>query len=100
MGVLSLEHALVHVIKYRKHNHPFEKKMLEIASQKNPFKRSELSKKDALEFFAKKGDNFKIEIISELDESEAAISIYDEGDFTDLCLGPHIPDTSKIKFVI
>jgi threonyl-tRNA synthetase len=76
-----------------------EKKMLEIAAKKNPFKRSELSKKDALDFFTKKGDNFKIEIISELNEAEAAISIYDEGDFTDLCLGPHIPDTSKIKFV-
>jgi len=76
-----------------------EKKMLEIAAQKNTFKRSELSKKDALDFFSKKGDNFKLEIISELDEAEAAISIYDEGDFTDLCLGPHIPDTSRIKFV-
>jgi threonyl-tRNA synthetase len=76
-----------------------EKKMLEIAAQKNSFKRSELSKKDALEFFTKKGDNFKIEIIGELDDTKEAISIYDEGDFTDLCLGPHVPDTNKIKFV-
>ncbi|MFH1197362.1 MAG: threonine--tRNA ligase [bacterium] len=76
-----------------------EAKMLEIANQKNPYKRSELSKNDALRFFEKKGDNFKLEIISELDETNEIISIYDEGEFTDLCTGPHIPDTGKIKFL-
>jgi len=76
-----------------------EEKMLEIAKQKNPFKRTELSKAEAQKFFEKKGDNYKLEIISELDEESEVISIYDEGEFTDLCTGPHIPDTSKIKFV-
>ncbi|MBI3124149.1 MAG: threonine--tRNA ligase [Ignavibacteriales bacterium] len=76
-----------------------ENKMIEIAGQKNSFKRTELSKADALKFFEKKGDQYKLEIISELDESATAISIYDEGDFTDLCTGPHIPDAGRIKFV-
>ncbi len=76
-----------------------EKKMLEITQKGNPFKRSELSKQDALKFFKEKGDPYKQEIISELDESKEVISIYDEGEFTDLCTGPHIPNASKIKFV-
>jgi len=76
-----------------------EKKMAEISAQKNHFKRSELSKKEALDFFEKKGDNYKIEIISGLDETNEIISIYNEGDFTDLCTGPHLFDSGKIKFV-
>src|SRR3989339_848294 len=76
-----------------------ENKMIEIAGQKNAFKRTELSKTDALKFFEKKGDQYKLEIISELDETATAISIYDEGDFTDLCTGPHISDAGRIKFV-
>ncbi|NJD23330.1 MAG: threonine--tRNA ligase [Melioribacter sp.] len=76
-----------------------EKKMMEISSQKNPFKRTELSKNDAVNFFKKKGDNYKLEILSELDDKAEVISIYDEGDFTDLCTGPHVPDAGKIKFV-
>ena len=76
-----------------------ENKMIEIAGQKNAFKRSELSKAEALKFFEKKGDQYKLEIISELDETATAISIYDEGDFTDLCTGPHISDAGRIKFV-
>lgn len=76
-----------------------ENKMIEIAGKKNPFKRTELSKVDALKFFEQKGDQYKLEIISELDETATAISIYDEGEFTDLCRGPHIPDAGRIKFV-
>ncbi|MCL4551809.1 MAG: threonine--tRNA ligase [Bacteroidetes bacterium] len=76
-----------------------EKRMTEISSQKNPFKRTELSKTDAVKFFEKKGDNYKLEILSELDDSKDVISIYDEGDFTDLCTGPHLPDAGKIKYV-
>ncbi len=76
-----------------------EQRMLEIAKQGNPFKRAELSKHEAYEFFKKKGDPYKQEIITELDEKKDVISIYEEGGFTDLCTGPHIPDTSKIKFV-
>ncbi len=76
-----------------------ERKMLEIAKQGNPFVRKELSKKEAIDFFNKVGDNYKLEILSELDENVETISIYSEGNFTDLCRGPHIPDTSKIKYV-
>lgn len=76
-----------------------EARMLEIAKQKNAFKRTELSKSDAMKFFEKKGDNYKLEILSELDEANETISIYDEGEFTDLCTGPHIPDAGKIKFI-
>jgi len=76
-----------------------ENKMLEIAKQKNPFNRTELSKSEAVKFFEKKGDNYKLEILSELDDNNEIISIYDEGEFTDLCTGPHVPDAGKIKFV-
>ncbi|MDH7605396.1 MAG: threonine--tRNA ligase [Melioribacter sp.] len=76
-----------------------ENKMQEIAKQKNPFKRTELSKEEAIKFFEKKGDNYKLEILSELDDSKDVISIYEEGDFTDLCTGPHLPDTGKIKYI-
>lgn len=76
-----------------------ENRMLEIASQNNPFEREELSKAEAIGFFEKKGDNYKVEILSELDESAKKISIYKEGEFTDLCTGPHLPSTGKIKFV-
>lgn len=76
-----------------------ENKMIEIANQKNAFKRTELSKAEAIKFFEQKGDQYKLEIINELDENAEAISIYDEGDFTDLCTGPHIPDAGRIKFV-
>jgi threonyl-tRNA synthetase len=76
-----------------------EARMLDIAKQKNAFKRTELSKSDAMKFFEKKGDNYKLEILSELDEANETISIYDEGEFTDLCTGPHIPDAGKIKFI-
>jgi threonyl-tRNA synthetase len=75
-----------------------ENKMLEIAKEKNIFSRSELPKKDAIKLFKEKGDQYKLEILSELDDSEI-ISIYDEGEFTDLCTGPHVPDVSKIKYV-
>ncbi|MFA3782094.1 threonine--tRNA ligase [Melioribacteraceae bacterium 4301-Me] len=76
-----------------------EQRMLEIAKLGNQFKRSEVSKQEAYEFFKKKGDPYKQEIISELDEDKDIISIYQEGDFIDLCTGPHIPDTSKIKYI-
>jgi len=75
-----------------------EKKMTELASKDQSFCRKEVSKADALKFFAAKGDNYKQEIITELDDT-AVISTYEEGDFTDLCTGPHLPSTGKIKFV-
>ncbi len=76
-----------------------EQKMLELAKEGNPFQRQELSKQEALDFFGKQNDEYKLEIISELDEESDTISLYHEGDFTDLCTGPHLPDTSKIKYV-
>jgi threonyl-tRNA synthetase len=76
-----------------------EAKMLELAQKDSKFIRKELSKQDALKFFEEIGDQYKIEIISELDETDKPISIYYEGDFVDLCTGPHLPSTGKIKFV-
>ncbi|MBK8946010.1 MAG: threonine--tRNA ligase [Ignavibacteriae bacterium] len=76
-----------------------ENKMLVIAKENNPFQRRELSKSEAMEFFTKVGDQYKQEIISELDGETEVISLYHEGNFTDLCTGPHIPSTGKIKYV-
>jgi threonyl-tRNA synthetase len=76
-----------------------ESKMLELTQKNNSFIRKELSKQEALDFFKKKGDNYKLEIISELDDKTEVISLYEEGDFTDLCTGPHLPSTGKIKYV-
>ena len=74
-----------------------EKKMLELARQKNDFVRSEKSKADALSFFEEKDDEYKIELISELEDG--TITFYQQGNFTDLCRGPHIPNTGIIKAV-
>lgn len=75
-----------------------ENKMMELSKQDNSFQRSELPREKALEMFQTKGDQYKTEIISELNGDEV-ISIYKEGDFTDLCTGPHIPSAGKIKYV-
>ena len=76
-----------------------ESKMLEIAKQDNAFMRQELSKKEALDFFTNTGDQYKQEIISELVGETQTISLYHEGNFTDLCTGPHVPSTGKIKYI-
>jgi threonyl-tRNA synthetase len=76
-----------------------EDKMLAISKSDTRFEREELSKYDAIEFFKKKGDQYKVELLSEMDESKEKISIYKEGSFTDLCRGPHLPNPGKIKFV-
>ncbi len=76
-----------------------EDKMIQIAKENNPFIREELSKENALDYFGKIGDNYKTEIISEINDSEMTISIYKEGQFTDLCTGPHLPSTGKLKYV-
>jgi len=76
-----------------------ENKMMEIAKEDQPFQRKELSKQEAMDYFTKVGDQYKQEIISELDEDNEVISFYHEGDFTDLCTGPHIPSAGKIKYV-
>ena len=74
-----------------------EKKMAELAAQKNTYKRSEVSKKDAIEFFTSKADQYKLELIDGLADGE--ISFYQQGNFIDLCRGPHIPDTGFIKAI-
>ncbi len=74
-----------------------EKKMLELAREKHDIVRSEISKKDALAMFTAKGDHLKEELISELEDG--TITIYNQGNFTDLCRGPHLPNTSFIKAV-
>ncbi|MGI6394082.1 MAG: threonine--tRNA ligase [bacterium] len=72
-----------------------EQKMQEIVKARFPFIRKEVSKEEAVELFTKMGENFKVEIIKELDEP--VVSLYFSGDFVDLCRGPHIPDTGFIK---
>jgi threonyl-tRNA synthetase len=74
-----------------------EKKMLELARQKNEYVRKEVSKKEALAYFEEKGDEYKLELINELEDG--SITFYEQGNFVDLCKGPHIPDTGKIKAI-
>ncbi|GAB6283376.1 MAG: threonine--tRNA ligase [Ignavibacterium sp.] len=76
-----------------------EKQMIELTKENNSFIRQELNKDEALNFFKDKGDNYKLEIISELDDNKDVISLYHEGNFTDLCTGPHLPSTGKIKYI-
>ncbi|MBQ3722516.1 MAG: threonine--tRNA ligase [Bacteroidales bacterium] len=74
-----------------------EKKMLELAQKKEDFKRIEVSKADALQHFTEKGDPYKCELISELEDG--TITYYENGAFTDLCRGPHLKNTDVIKAV-
>ena len=74
-----------------------EKKMLELAQRKVEIKRSDISKADALKLFGDRGEVYKCELINELEDG--TISTYTQGSFTDLCRGPHIPNTAPIKAV-
>lgn len=74
-----------------------EKMMKELASKKEQYSRREVSKIEALKYFTEKGDEYKIELISDLEDG--TISLYSQGDFTDLCRGPHLPDTSPLKAI-
>jgi threonyl-tRNA synthetase len=74
-----------------------EEKMKELARQKNTFIRKEVAKADAIAYFKEKGDEYKIELLEELEDG--TITFYEQGGFVDLCRGPHIPDTGKIKAV-
>jgi threonyl-tRNA synthetase len=74
-----------------------ETKMAELASKNSSFVRKEIPKQEALEYFTQKGDEYKVETIHELEDG--AISFYQQGNFTDLCRGPHIPSTGFIKAV-
>ena len=74
-----------------------EEKMISLAREKNNFIRKDISKKDALDYFKEKGDEYKIELLNDLDDGD--ITFYSQGNFTDLCKGPHIENTSKIKAI-
>ncbi len=74
-----------------------EKKMLELAQQKQEIVRADITKADALKLFGDRGEEYKCELISELEDGH--ITTYTQGSFTDLCRGPHIANTSPIKAV-
>ena len=74
-----------------------EKKMLELAKSNSPFVRKEVSKSDAIAYFTEKGDPYKLELLQDL--QDGSITFYEQGNFTDLCRGPHIPHTGHIKAV-
>ena len=74
-----------------------EKKMLELAQQKNTYARREISKEEAVKYFTEKGDEYKLDLLQDL--QDGSITFYSQGNFTDLCRGPHIPNTGFIKAV-
>ncbi len=74
-----------------------EKKMIELARQKSNFKKRNVSKDEALKFYEERNNEYKVDLIKELEEG--TITFYEQGNFTDLCRGPHLPDTSSIKAV-
>ncbi|HET9824388.1 MAG TPA: threonine--tRNA ligase [Chitinophagaceae bacterium] len=74
-----------------------EKKMNDLAKQNNTYQRKEISKKDAVKYFADKGDEYKLDLLEGLNDGE--ITFYTQGNFTDLCRGPHIPNTGFIKAI-
>jgi len=73
-----------------------EKKMNAIVKQNLPIERIEMSRNDAIDLFRSKGEGYKAEIITSIPEDEV-LSLYKQGDFIDLCRGPHVPSTSKLK---
>jgi threonyl-tRNA synthetase len=74
-----------------------EKKMMELIAAREDIKRESISKKDALRMFAARNEQYKVELINEL--QDGSITTYTQGRFTDLCRGPHLPNTSYIKAV-
>ena len=72
-----------------------EDKMLELARRDVSYERREVSKDDAIAYYEERGNEYKLELIDDLEEGE--ISFYEQGNFTDLCRGPHIPSTGRIK---
>ena len=74
-----------------------EAKMTELLAKKSQMIRREISKKDALKYFSERGETYKVELINDLEDG--TITTYTQGDFTDLCRGPHLPDTAPIKAV-
>lgn len=74
-----------------------EVKMAELAKQNNAYKRTEISKADAVKYFSDKGDQYKLDLLEGLQDGQ--ITFYTQGAFTDLCRGPHIPATGSIKAI-
>lgn len=74
-----------------------EEKMTELAKQANSYQRSEISKADAIAYFQQKGDEYKLDLLAGLEDGN--ITFYNQGNFTDLCRGPHIPNTGFIKAI-
>lgn len=74
-----------------------EQKILELAREKQQFKRRSVTKADAIDYFTRKGDEYKLELIQDLEDGQ--ITFYESGHFTDLCRGPHLMDTAPIKAV-
>lgn len=74
-----------------------EKKILELAQQKNAFQRKEIGKAEAITYFTNKNDQYKLDLLQDLEDGK--ITFYTQGQFTDLCRGPHIPNTGFIKAV-
>ena len=72
-----------------------EAKFMELAARKSPIVRNDISKADALKKFEDKGDEYKVELITDL--TDGTITLYSQGNFTDLCRGPHLPHTGEIK---
>ena len=74
-----------------------EKKMHEIISADYPFIRREISREEAVSFFKDKGEWYKVELLNDLPDDVTSVSLYSQGEFTDLCRGPHIPSTGMVR---
>ncbi len=75
-----------------------ENKMAELAKESRPFVRKECTLDEAIEFFKQKGDDLKLELLRDIENRQEKVSLYEEGDFVDLCRGPHLPHAGKIKY--
>jgi len=75
-----------------------ENKMSELVKAAKPFMRKECSVNEAVEFFKQKGDQYKLELLKDIDSRNEQVSLYSEGSFVDLCRGPHLTDAGKIKY--
>lgn len=74
-----------------------EKRMKELVDSNSPFVRREISRDEAIRLFGEKGEKYKVELLKDLPEEVKTVSLYSQGEYTDLCRGPHIPSTGMIK---
>jgi len=97
----ALEHGFYYDVDLGEHSlnpddfKKIEDKMLDLARQGNTYSRKEVGKAEAIEYFTEKGDEYKLDLIKDLEDG--TITFYSQGNFTDLCRGPHIPNTGFIK---